>query len=158
MTSSGRFLWSSTWADRNPGLSTAPAKHCNLTKLSASPCGRWILIMDTDRLSSGRPFYTWQFTLLEASTGQILAKLLFQSSAYRTAGDWSMSRRVCLLATLRLVLVYSPGEGRTSKTFQQYKLLDTAASQPNFSCNDMSLSPRGRTVIGLRHGAPGLEH
>ena len=48
MTSSGCSLWSNARATRIPDLSTAPSRGMIYTNLSASPCGRWVLVMDVD--------------------------------------------------------------------------------------------------------------
>ena len=129
--------------------------------LSASPCGRWILVMDTAfpwQVVEGQLQNAFvQITFLEASTGRTLAQCL--SHNFQEFGIcWSISGDVCLLAELCLVMVYCPQADPTFKAFQHYELLGGAASQSHVHGQCLSLSPCGSIVVGLNLCAPGLHH
>ena len=162
MTSSGCALWSNARASRIPDLSRAPGGHFIDTNLSASPCGRWILVMDAEVPQSHVAWhlrnYTWQLTLLEAPTGQILAQNRSHNGFHRTDVRWSMSGDVCLLANLNLIIICCPHSGPALKTLQQYELLGRAVPSLSAGSSHLSLSPCGSTVLGLDLCEPGLEH
>ena len=157
-TTSGCRLWSNARADRAPEVSSS--EHSIDTSLSASPCGRWILVVDDEAPQHCR----WKrnrashITVLEASTGQNLAVVHRHGWYGDLEGKWSMSGEICMLAELDCVLVYCPQVHPMFKVFQQCKLgRPDAHSIP--TGHDMSLSPCGRTVIDL-HGLStvGLQH
>ena len=82
MTSSGCQLWSHARAARNPDLDTVPMQAGDTinTTLNASPCGRWILVLDA-YVRAPQPSdqgtllpFARQITILEASTARTLAQ------------------------------------------------------------------------------------
>ena len=162
VTSSGCIVWSSARASRNPFLSAAPDGPTIDTDVSASPCGRWILVMDVVAPKQSdqeeRRMFTWQFTLLEASTGQSLFESNCRNCMKSTESKWSTSGQICLLAALSLVLVSNPSADSTFQAFQQYELLGRSPDNPEYSSKYLSLSPCGSTVVGLELKIPGLEH
>ena len=154
MTSGGCMLWSSARDSRNPDQSTHPAKQSAATRLNASPCGRWILVMDIIQcVCLGIPQPTEHVTIVEASTGRNLAGYRADRSISGLEGRWSMSGQVCLLEQLSRVLVCCPQANQACTIFQQYELSGSASVQ------HLSLSPCGSTVIGLDNSRDtGLQH
>ena len=165
MASSGYNLWSNARASRNPSLSAVQARQVIHTNLSASPCGRWMLVIDVTAYTAPKQpgqakskTYTWQITLLKASTGQMLAGSFRHNGTKRTQSQWSMSGEICLLAEVGLVLVLSPRADSTCATFQQYELNGRPACKPGVCSKYLSLSPCGSTVVGLDLRVSALEH
>ena len=95
----------------------------------------------------------WHITLLEASTGRILAEHFPATVAVNDMqGRWNMSGDVCLLEELDSVLVFCPHVSPASMTFQLYRLSNRSApvdpcNMPRLRCP--SLSPCGSTVISI---------
>ena len=159
ITPSGSRLWSSAWADRHPGHSTAPARHDIATTLNASPCGRWILVMESAPSDECPETSTRHVTVVEASTGRNLARFDTNSSLYYLEVRWSMPGEVCFIASLDWVLVCYPQADPTLTTIRPYQLLDTESSGPFTTLTYPSLSPCGSTVIDLDSSRdPGLRH
>ena len=160
MTSAGCMLWSNAWADRHPNL--PKAEHVIVTDLSASPCGRWILVADLPAsgwgcVQGGGMVSIWQIAILEASTGRTLTAYLNHARA-KITGSWSTSGDLCLLEELALVCRYSPQAYPNLQTFQPYQLLGRAASDANALESSISFlgpSPCGSTVVG---DCAGLQH
>ena len=162
MTSSGCTLWSNAWADRIPDLSTYLAEYAIGTDLSASPCGRWVLVIDVANsegyVTGAQRVNTLRITLLEASTGRILAANVSHVPIPRTDITWSTSGKICLLGQLCLVLVCRQHADPFIGSFQSYKLMGGLPFAVGLFGDSMSLSPCGSTVIGRRLGAPDLKH
>ena len=160
VTSSGRELCSNTPVNRNPNWLRFSAGHVIQTRLSASPCGRWILVMDCKdlRQDGSTADQAGHIAVVDASTGRTL-------TAYPThwvghlKGAWSMSGEVCLLERLDLVLVHCPQAHPTCPIFRHCVLLGGPASSPGYTMNSLSLSPCGSAVIDLSNKYwTGLQH
>ena len=158
MASSGRIMWSSARANRKQPLFTAGPFMA--TDLSASPCGRWLLVMDLSDSGSNSsrdgPINDniWQITILEASTGQTLIGHVSAPATSVFKGSWSTSGEICLIeaSRLALALVHSPRGPPHLSTFQLYELLGRAASDPFLEgpcIRSLSPSPCDSTVVGL---------
>ena len=160
ITSSGCKLWSNARADRYP-IFRPPARHNIDTSLNASPCRRWILVMDDEapQRSGGVGNRTGHITVVEALTGRNLADFHSHRSISLLDGSWSMSGDICLLEQLDRVLVYCPQARPPCKVFQQCELLSRPTPYPMLSSIHTSLSPYGRTVVDLGNlSAIGLQH
>ena len=158
MTSSGCILWSNARADRKSDLFGAPADGDIGTRVSASPCGRWIVVMDGYGTKIKPP---GRVAVVEASTGNTLAKFHSHKSVrfnLRSGGIWSMSGDTCLLEDLALVFVCRPQARPTFRTFQVYELWTRSHAQ-DLSPQPLSLSPCGSIVVGLDNTCDtGLQH
>ena len=158
ITPSGKRLWSSAWADRHSDQFTAPAVHVIATRLSASPCGRWVLVMEGPSGVEAPRNPPGHLTVVEASTGKNLAGYDFRTSLHDLEAMWSMSGEVCLLDPLDWVLVCCQQAHPTFTTFQLYELLGST-SDPTIPILVPSLSPCGSTVIDLGNARDtGVQH
>ena len=165
MTSSGIILWTVSRSARGSGQIIKQASHGAKqrinTHVSASPCGRWILVLDLDgdlhrrtagysRLCPDR--YIGLVSIVEAATGSILHRNLRHQPFRHTRGCWSRSGEVCLLEMIGVVLAACPESTARFQAFQQFELLgSTSAPDDDQSETEMSLSlsPCGSIVVGV---------
>ncbi len=166
VTPFGGSLWTTSRADRSRDPVAAQASQhvkCSIQAgLSASPCGRWILVTDEvyhkhcrASMQHGPEGNTGQVSIVEGSTGKICYRYPSRTPFDFMEPIWSESGEVCLLQELALVLVMCPHAQSTSQAFCHFELLDiwldpSLESLYNRHKNFMDLSPCGGTVIAIR--------
>ena len=172
MTASGQELWSIRNSFRSPGpTQISRALWCGmLAKLSASPCGRWILAIDRavpcGNRSGPAGEYVGLVSIVEASTGSVkLCHRGQQPFLHVQDVSWSQSGDVCFIQELALVIVAWPRTTTRPPVFQRFKLLRRSEDVWDEDDKDiynglhrhlhyspynpsLSLSPCDRIVIG----------
>ncbi len=156
ITSTGQMLWSLPVSERSPAVATAQAHEPNdmhsgiLT--TPSPCGRWILAEDGlwDEGAIQNPAETY-VSIVGAKTGTVLHRLTAQVHCNDQA-SWNQSGQVCLLPWLPVALIACKSTNASNQAFQQIELLCNSPSDgiwADVAGNELSLSPCGRSVIGM---------
>ncbi len=162
ITSAGQLLWSNFASARDPDwalyqMIPGTAK----TWSSASPCGCWILVVDSFfpmvgvsyqcQLPKGR-----LASILDASTGAVLHCHTSGFSLEKLA-IWSESGRVCFLPAAALVLAACRDTDGTPWAFKSLELLSIdgclADSGLILGKQPRSMSPCGSFVVGLEMDA-----
>ena len=168
MTASGRILWTVCRSVRDPGQIIKQASHGLYgskqrinTHVSASPCGRWMLVLDMDgdvhrrtggyiKLSPSK--YIGLVSIVEAATGSILHSDLIWEQLRHTHGCWSRSGEVCLLEMVGVVLAACPESTARPQAFQHFELLGSIYTPDDEQAElkiSLTLSPCGSTVVGV---------
>ncbi len=163
MTFTGQMLWSLPGSERSPAVAAAQACADNEmdsgTMATTSPCGRWILVVDGlwDPIAYQPPARTY-VSIVGAETGTVLHRLTAQVACDDDRASWNQSGQVCLLSWLPMALIACKSANASNQAFRQIELLckspSPRGSWADVSGNPLSLSPCGRTVIGMHSVDP----
>ena len=163
ITSSGELLWRVSIADRSlhilQGQALQPGGCKTLTQLKASPCGRWILVIDhfAANHDQGASWGSTHLTVVEVPSGRIVHSQQNEHPEKYLRCAWSESGNACLFQETVSVLAYCPCAG-AAPSFRYFPLVmdglsecrSVEAGYPLFTI--LSLSPCGSTVIGYVTG------
>ncbi len=159
MSTQGDTLWSLSAIARSPRSMEGFPQGRDSTEVKASPCGRWILVTDAQMPSDHA--CTVQISIVEAATGNIVCTSLVDARCDTPSGTWSESGNVCFFHEPPVVLVYSPSADMPQAFVQAAIASDGPGFlNPGLSGSMLSLSPCGRTVVGLEpeHVHPDVLH